>query len=74
MVLDLNLPKEPLAWFTVDEYEARDRSSPTWLSVPHGMTLEMACEDLDLRPKDWELAKGSYLTGFTEYRRKEDEV
>lgn len=73
MVLDINLPKKPLLWYTQDQYEARERGKATWLSVPKGVTLEECCKLIDEDPLTWELAKGSYLMGFVEYRRKVDD-
>ena len=75
MVFDFQLPKDkPLVWYATNEDDER-LLEPTWLSVPAGVSLEKACKmvDEELDPKDWELAKGNWLMGFDEYRRKEDE-
>lgn len=69
MVFDFKLPKRPMKWFAPGDVNKK----PTWVSVPLGITLEDACAVMEEDPKDWELAKGSYLIGFTEYRRKEDD-
>ena len=72
MVFDFQLPKDkPLVWFATDEDDARDAEA-TWFSVPEDMSLEEACEIEDLDPVEWLLAHGTWLMGFTEYRRKDE--